>query len=190
MSMVLHLVTRRTGRVALAAAALALTGCASLNNTVSSMSTLGGLITPYRIDILQGNVVVREQVQALQPGMPREAVRDIMGTPLVASAFHANRWDYVFTFRRQGQEPQQRRVSVFFQGDQLERVEADELPTEQEFVASLDTRARPARLPPMEATEEQLRAFQERYNTGVSAGQTGSSPAATPAASYPPLETR
>ena len=150
---------RRMGLGACVVVSVLLTGCSSLNNAAASMSTLGGLITPYRIDILQGNVVVQEQVQALQPGMPRETVRDILGTPLLASAFHADRWDYVFTFRRQGQEPQQRRVSVFFQGNQLKRVEADELPTEEAFVASLDTRPVNKRPPVLEATDEQLRAM-------------------------------
>lgn len=180
---------RRMGLGACVVVSVLLTGCSSLNNAAASMSTLGGLITPYRIDILQGNVVVQEQVQALQPGMPRETVRDILGTPLLASAFHADRWDYVFTFRRQGQEPQQRRVSVFFQGNQLKRVEADELPTEEAFVASLDTRPVNKRPPVLEATDEQLQAFQARYNTG-SRAEPESRPAATPSTSYPPLEPR
>lgn len=172
----------------LALASLTLSGCAGMN---TSVSTLGGLITPYRIDILQGNVVVREQVEALQPGMTRANVRDILGTPLVASAFHADRWDYVFTFRRQGQEPQQRRVSVFFNGNLLDRVEADTLPTEEEFVASLDNRRGHSRVPTLEATEEQLRAFQERYNTGARAEPTPTpAPAAVPRTQFPPLESR
>lgn len=173
----------------MAVAALVLTGCASVNSSMTSMSTLGGLITPYRIDILQGNVVVREQVEALQPGMTRAAVRDILGTPLVASAFHADRWDYVFTFRRQGQEPQQRRVSVFFSANLLERVEADALPSEEEFVASLDRRRSSGRAPVLEATEEQLRAFQARYNTGTR--EDPPAPAQAPAPTrFPPLESR
>jgi len=114
---------------------LALGGCSSLSERLPS---IGGLITPYQVDILQGNVVTREQVQALKPGMPREQVRDILGSPLLTSVFHADRWDYVFTLRRQGQEPQRRRVAVFFKGDNMERFEADELPTEAEFVAIMD----------------------------------------------------
>lgn len=174
------------------AAALALTvlaGCSSLDGLGTSVSTLGGLVTPYKIDILQGNVVTREQVQALQPGMPREQVRNILGTPLLASVFHADRWDYVFTFRRQGQEPQQRRVAVFFQGGALERFESDELPSEEEFVASLDVRRKPGKPPVLEATEEQLQAFQARYNPKSEAVEATPVPP-VPATSYPPLESR
>ncbi len=167
------------------AAALTLSGCASFQNAGSQMSTLGGLLTPHRIDVQQGNVVVREQVQALQPGMPRAQVQAILGTPLLASAFHADRWDYVFTFVRQNQEPQQRRVSVFFAGDALQRVEADELPTEQEFVAALQAQ-RVGRIPALQASEEQLRAFRERHPLP----EARPAPAPVPAGTFPPLEAR
>lgn len=165
---------------------LALGGCSALDGATERLSNLGGLVTPYRMDVLQGNVVVREQVQALQPGMTREQVQGILGTPLVASVFHANRWDYVFTFQRQGQAPQRRVVSVFFQGNRLERVQADELPTEEEFVASLDVRRQAEKPPVLEATEEQLKAFEAK--APAAAAQAPAREA--PATSYPPLEPR
>ncbi len=179
---------RRAGAAAVAASAwLALAGCSSTSQLVPSVSSLGSALSPYKAPILQGNVVTREQAQAVQPGMQREQVRNILGTPLLASVFHAERWDYVFTLRRQGQEPQQRKVTVFFKGDAVERIEADELPTEAEFVASLDVRRRGAKIPPLEASEADLRAFQVRNNTAVEPEKT---PLAAPAASYPPLESR
>lgn len=152
------------------------------------MSTLGGAITPYKMDIVQGNVVTREQVEAMQPGMPREQVRAILGTPLLSSLFHGNRWDYVFTFNRQGQEPQQRKVVVFFKDEVVERIEADKLPSENEFVASLASREKPGEAPALEASEEALKAFAEK-----NAKDPKAAPApelAPPATSYPPLETR
>ena len=81
---------------------LALTGCASLQSSDNFL----GVVTPYRIDIVQGNVVTKEQAAVVKPGMVRAQVRDILGSPLLADAFHADRWDYVFTIRRQGTEPQ------------------------------------------------------------------------------------
>jgi outer membrane protein assembly factor BamE len=180
-----------TGPLHIAAAALALTtlvGCSSVERVGASVSQLGGWVTPYRIDILQGNVVSREQAQALQTGMPREQVVNILGTPLLSSVFHADRWDYVFTFRRQGQAPQQRRLTVFFDGDRLARVEADELPTEAEFVASLDAKTGSGKPPVLQATPEQIEAFKTRFP-----GQAAAEPApvsAPPATVYPPLEPR
>jgi outer membrane protein assembly factor BamE len=74
-------------------------------------------LQPYRMPVVQGNVVTREQVAVLRPGMSRIQVREILGTPLLTSVFHAARWDYVFTLKRQGAEPQARRVTVYFQGE-------------------------------------------------------------------------
>lgn len=163
------------------ASLVALSACSSVT------SRLPSVVTPYKIDILQGNVVTREQAAALQAGMSRDQVRDILGSPLLASVFHADRWDYVFTFRRQGQTPQQRRLTAFFKANVLERFEADELPSEAEFVASLDAGRKFGKVPSLQATEAQLKAFDDRNKT--TAPVEPAAPAAAPATSYPPLET-
>ena len=94
-------------------------------------------VTPYKIDVVQGNVVTREQLAALKIGMPRAQVPGVVGTSLLVSVFHANRWDYVFSFKRKGGDMESRRVTLWFEADKLARIEADELPSEAEFVASL-----------------------------------------------------
>jgi outer membrane protein assembly factor BamE len=139
----------------------------------------------YKPEVVQGNFVSREQVQALRAGMPRQAVRDVLGTPLVTSLFHADRWDYAFTIRRQGSEPQQRRFSVFFKGDVLDRIEGDPLPTEAEFAAKLDNRRPPTKLPELKATEADLAKFPAK-----AAPVSGTTQPVVPAApvTYPPLE--
>ncbi|WP_291136739.1 outer membrane protein assembly factor BamE [Hydrogenophaga sp.] len=146
-----------------------------------------GMLTPYKVDVLQGNVVTREQVEALKPGMAREQVRDILGSPLLTSVFHADRWDYVFTLQRQGQEAQRRRVSVFFKDGVLVRHEADELPTEAEFVATLDSKRAPGKVPPLEASEEQLKAFAER-NKPQKPPVPNSAAVAPATTNFPPLD--
>ncbi|MGH8664824.1 MAG: outer membrane protein assembly factor BamE, partial [Burkholderiales bacterium] len=45
-------------------------------------------LKPYRMDIQQGNVVTQEMVAKLKPGMTRQQVRFVMGTPPIADAFH------------------------------------------------------------------------------------------------------
>ena len=141
------------------------------------------VITPYRIEVVQGNFVSKEQVQALQPGMSREQVRQILGTPLVSSVFHNDRWDYVFSLRRQGVEPQQRRLTVYFKDDMMERAEGDTMPSEAEFVSTLQVKNRPGKVPRLEATEEELRAFPK---SSTPAAQPEPAPPAT--TNYPPLE--
>ena len=174
---------------ALASACIALAACSSFNNTAS---TLGGLVTPYKVDIVQGNFVSKEQKDALQIGMPRLQVRDILGSPLVTSAFHADRWEYVFTIRRQGAEPQLRKLTVFFKADELAKVESDELITEQAFVDSLSEGRSLGKVPLLEVPPEVLREFGIKNSTPnaeapVNAAQRATNTVAP--TSYPPLET-
>ena len=163
----------------LLAVSASLVACSSLNG---ANHRLASVVTPYKMDIVQGNFVSKEQAAALQPGMSRTQVRDILGTPLLTSIFHADRWDYVFTFKRQGLEPQARKVTVFFKDDLLDRVEADELPTEAEFVASLDSGRKSGKIPVLEMTEEGLK------NLPARAQPTDAKPLPPLPASYPPLE--
>ena len=167
----------RLGLTLLAGAVLA--ACSSFDSATSRMV---GVVTPYKIDIVQGNFVSREQVEALQPGMGRQQVRDILGTPLVTSLFHNDRWEYVFTLKRPGVEVQTRKLTVFFEGDSFVRSEGDEMPSESEFVATLSTRSGLPKVPVLEATDAQLARFPAR-------AAPPPEPALPPApTSYPPLE--
>lgn len=170
--------------VCLPAVAATQLACSSLGDRLPSVSQV---VTPYQIDIQQGNVITREQAEALQPGMPRLQVRDLLGSPLLTSVFHADRWDYVFTFKRQGQPLQQRKLAVFFKGDVLDRVEADALPSEAEFVASLDGRRLLDKAPVLQASEAQLQAFQARNARAAAPAAPAPATGVAPVA-YPPLE--
>ena len=168
--------------IASVVAIAALGGCASLQ----SGSTLLGLITPYRIDIVQGNVVTKEQLALVRPGMSRVQVRDALGSPLVADVFHADRWDYVFTIRRPGTQPQLRSVVAYFEGDRLLRVDAPELPSEREFVASISRTSASGKTPQLELTAEQRAALP--VPPKPAAPTTPEPEASGPVRDYPPLE--
>src|SRR5450830_199788 len=161
------------------ATSLSLVACGSLNGASSSIV---GVVTPYKIDIVQGNFVSKEQAAAVKPGMSRAQVRDILGTPLLASIFHADRWDYVFTFKRQGLQPQARKVTVYFKEDALERIEADALPTEAEFVASLDSGRSFRKVPVLEMSEESMKQMPAPAKSAEPKSLT------TLSKNYPPLE--
>jgi outer membrane protein assembly factor BamE len=160
----------------------AVAGCSSLD---SASNRLASAVTPYRANVVQGNFVSREQVEALQPGMSRQQVRDILGTPLVTSLFHAERWEYVFTIQRPGQEIETRKLTVFFQGDQLQRFDGDTMPSETEFVASLGSRSTKGKVPVLEASDAQLARFPAPERAAKAPAVTPSQPVST---SYPPLE--
>ena len=166
------------------ATALVLGGCGL--QPIAQDGSLLGLITPYRIDIVQGNVVTREQVARVRPGMSRSQVRDLLGSPMLSDPFHANRWDYFFSFRRAGLPMQQRSVVAHFDGEVLARLEVPEgLPSEVEFVASLEPSGKRRASPPpaLQLTAEQKAAL-------PSPPRSAPAPAAPsgPVRTYPPLE--
>lgn len=177
-------ISSRNLRIAVVAVSLAMLGaCSSVRSTGDKAV---GVLTPYKIDIVQGNVVTREQLAVLRVGMPRAIAQDVLGTPLLTSVFHADRWDYVFTLKRQGSEPQARKVTVFFAGDTISRIEADELPSETEFVSTLRGKVATGPIPPLTASEESLKKFPApKRDSGAAA--TSPSTGATGTA-YPPLE--
>ncbi|MDY7576855.1 outer membrane protein assembly factor BamE [Herbaspirillum sp. RTI4] len=148
---------RRTLRRAVALSALCagfalLAGCASKSASVADASngngdatsslqivrngSLFGFLKPYRVDIQQGNFVSQEMVAQLRPGMSRDQVRFVMGTPLQVDLFHANRWDYDFRLAKGNGELIQSRITVFFKDELLEHYDGGtNLPTEAEYLA-------------------------------------------------------
>ncbi|MBP8898330.1 MAG: outer membrane protein assembly factor BamE [Sulfuritalea sp.] len=91
----------------------------------SGAPVITSVLTPYRIDVRQGNFVTQEMVAQLKPGLSREQVRFILGSPLVADIFHGDRWDYVYSYKQGYGEAQQRTLTVFFQDNKLTRVAGD-----------------------------------------------------------------
>jgi outer membrane protein assembly factor BamE len=138
----------------------------------------------YIPEVVQGNFISREQKEFLKPGMSRQQVKEVLGTPLVASVFHDQRWDYVFTIRRQGVKPQSFTLNIWFKGDVLERVTGDDLPSETEFVTQLVAKKASLKVPVLEAKEEDLR----KFPAPVRKVEPAAAPALPLPSSYPPLE--
>lgn len=101
---------------------LALAGCANDPNS-------SGLLSPYRIDIPQGNYVTREMLDQVKPGMNRDQVRYALGAPLLTHTFRTDRWDYVFRYQHPSGRVDVRRVAIRFNADErVSVIEADQLP--------------------------------------------------------------
>ena len=163
----------------------ALGGCQSLQSSDNFL----GVITPYRLEVVQGNVITKEQAALIRPGMSRAQVRDVLGSPLLTDAFHTDRWDYVFSIRRQGADPQLRRVMALFDGDTLKKIDGiDNLPAEREFVASIDTFKTSRNAPPLALTDEQIKGLPAPPK--AAAGTATDAEPAPPPRTYPPLESR
>jgi outer membrane protein assembly factor BamE len=102
---------------------LALVGC-------KQAPELPAVISPYKIDIQQGNVVSQAMVAKLKAGMTRAQVRFALGSPLIVDPFRTDRWDYVYMYQKQGKEAERRRITIIFEEDKLLRIEGDVVPTD------------------------------------------------------------
>ena len=163
-------------RLAMLLVCVSLAGCGGMSKFSNDT------FKPYVPEVVQGNFVSKEQRQALTLGMARAQVREILGTPLVTSLFHADRWDYAFSIRRQGVPQQNFQLTLFFKGDVLQSMEGGDLPSESEFVGRLEVQRKGARVPNLQASEEDLKKFPSQ-----SASPVDERKAPLPA-SYPPLE--
>jgi len=81
------------------------------------------LPSPYKMDIRQGNFVTAEMRDKLKIGMSRAQVRYVLGMPMISDAFHANRWDYVYRLEQRGKLVEQQRLTLYFDGDNLARID-------------------------------------------------------------------
>jgi outer membrane protein assembly factor BamE len=97
--------------------ALVLAGCTWFPN-----------IGVYKLDVNQGNFITQDQVDKLKVGLTPPQVRLALGTPLLTDPFHASRWDYIYSFERNGHVLEQRQFTVYFVNDKLARWEGDEAP--------------------------------------------------------------
>ncbi len=80
-------------------------------------------LSPYKMDIRQGNYVTADMRDKIKPGMTRAQVRFALGTPMISDAFHANRWDYVYRLEQSRELVDQQHLIVYFENDKLVRID-------------------------------------------------------------------
>ena len=98
------------------------------------------IFKPYRADVVQGNIISKEQIDMVKVGMAKEQIKQILGTPLLNDIFHADRWDYVFAYKRgDNQHFESRAVTLQFKGNVLSKIAMEEeVPTEKALIAEID----------------------------------------------------
>jgi outer membrane protein assembly factor BamE len=109
------------------ALAALLAGCGTMDRLAENPPNW---LTPYRVDIGQGNFVSESMAAQLKEGMTRDQVRAVLGTPLLVDPFRKDRWDYVFDIRRGDGGKERRRFTVNFKDDLLASWGGDPLPKE------------------------------------------------------------
>ena len=101
---------------------------------------LAGCGFVYKIDVQQGNYVTQDLVAKLKKGMTKAEVKQLLGTPLLADAFHANRWDYYYSNVKGGKAEDRTRLTVFFEDEKLVSVTGDVRPAPPVQTAPAATR--------------------------------------------------
>jgi len=101
-------------------ASLIVQGCTTIANHFPGV---------YTLDIQQGNIIDQDMVDQLRPDMNKRQVVFIMGTPMLVDVFHPSRWDYIYSNQPGGEPRVEKRLTLFFEGDNLVGVQGDFKPS-------------------------------------------------------------
>jgi len=91
----------------------------------------------YKIDVQQGNSIEQSTINRLEPGMSKNQVQFILGSPMLIDVFHLDRWDYYYSMKRGNGDTEQKHVALFFEDGRLVRTEGDLRPEPVESEAPL-----------------------------------------------------
>jgi outer membrane protein assembly factor BamE len=106
---------------------LVLTACLTLCSCSFILNNIPGV---YRIDIEQGNMIDQSMVDQLRPNMTKRQVQFIMGSPMLTDSFHEQRWDYIYAKAPNGENRVQKRITLFFSGENLSGIQGDVHPSQ------------------------------------------------------------
>ncbi len=114
-----------------------LTACSTYDN---STRALVSNITPYRIDIIQGQVITKELLAKISKGMPAQDVVAILGSPSVHSIMAPNQIEYVFSYKKGFSEViRQSRVSITLdQAYKVANIDSENIYSEKEIIQKID----------------------------------------------------
>ncbi len=103
-------------------ASLMLSSCTTIFNHLPGV---------YTLEVQQGNIVDQAMVDQLRPNMSKRQVLYIMGSPMLVDVFHQTRWDYIYSDKPSGEDRVQKRISLYFDNDQLSGIQGDFRPGTQ-----------------------------------------------------------
>jgi len=77
---------------------------------------------PYKTPIKQGTLIENKNLQKLVPGLSKEQVEFLLGTPAIIDAFHTERWDYIYYERVEGAFSQPKRITIIFKNEKVAEI--------------------------------------------------------------------
>jgi outer membrane protein assembly factor BamE len=102
-------------RIILIPVSLLLASCSNFSNYLPTF-------TPHKIEIRQGNLITQDMRARIKLGMSEAQVKAALGAPLIADAYHAGRWDYLYRLDKQGKTEVDQRLTLYFEEGALARI--------------------------------------------------------------------
>jgi outer membrane protein assembly factor BamE len=102
---------------------------------LATAALLGGCGVIYKVDVYQGSLLEKRDVDQLKPGLTKRQVYALLGSPSVSDPFHQERWDYLATVSKRGGDTEVKNLVLTFDGDVLASVEGDYFPEQDEELA-------------------------------------------------------
>ena len=81
----------------------------------------------YKIDVQQGNSIDEDKISQLKTGMNEKQVQFLMGTSMLLDPFHPQRWEYVYSFRKGGEEMKRKRITLIFKDGVLAEIDKSQI---------------------------------------------------------------
>ena len=75
-------------------------------------------LSPNKVPILQGNIIEEKDVDQLSGGLTKDQVQYLLGTPMLSSPLHPNRWDYIYSVTIGDQLIGEKKLSLLFDENQ------------------------------------------------------------------------
>lgn len=77
---------------------------------------------PYRVDVIQGNLIDDHVRSQLHLGMNKSQVNTLLGTPVLTDTFNPNTWIYAYTKQTDGGKIEKKNLILEFKNDKLVQI--------------------------------------------------------------------
>ena len=134
----------------------------------ASVLTLGACNPIYRPDVQQGNLLIGKNVGELKPGLTKQQVVALLGTPSLISPFNQNQWNYVATLQRRGGALKERALTLYFDNDTLVRTDGNFMQETPQDLLQESHKYGP--LYPTNLTKEQQKELEKKQQQGGDGG--------------------
>lgn len=74
----------------------------------------------YRLDIQQGNILDQDDIDKLRPGLTKNQVVFVLGSPVISDGFSDDQWVYLYSYRNSKlDELNKKKLVLTFKDDKL-----------------------------------------------------------------------